>query len=220
MKLQNFREVMAVAEQGSVRAAARFLNVSQPSLTRSLAGLERQLGGSLFERRARGMVPTLLGQAFVRRAASILHEVRRTRDAVAQLCGRTTGAVTAGLSIAAHLALLPSALVPFRKRYPDTKLHIIEGFYPTLEPGLRNSDVDFYIGVDPGRKIAPKLTRELVAPNRRAVLCRSGHPLASATSLAQLCTAERREAFIEERSLDLAFPPARSHALSEPRWVS
>lgn len=190
MKLHNFREVVAIAEQGSIRAAARLLNVSQPGLTRSLAELERQLGAPLFERRARGVVPTLLGQAFVRRATSVLHEVRRTREEMGQLCGFTTGTVTAGLSIAAHLALLPQALLPFRKRYPATKLHIIEGFYPTLELGLRNGGVDFYVGVDPGRKIAPELSRELASLNRRGVLCRSNHPLASATSLAQLGTAE------------------------------
>lgn len=190
MKLQNFREVVAIAEHGSIRAAARALQVTQPGLTRSLAELERQLGGSLFERRSRGVVPTMLGQAFLRRAASILHDVRRTREEIEQLSGLTRGSVTAGLSIAAHLALLPSALGPFRRRYPDVKLHIIEGFYPTLEQGLRSGSVDFYIGVDPGRKVAPELSRELVSPNRRVVLARSGHPLARATTLAELCEAE------------------------------
>ncbi len=189
-KLQNFREVVAIAEQGSIRAAARVLDVSQPGLTRNLAELEKELGGPLFERRARGVAATSLGQAFVRRAASILNEVRRTQEEMGQLCGATTGTVTAGLSIAAHLALLPPALAPFRRRYPDTKLHIIEGFYPTLELGLRSGGVDFYVGVDPGRKIAPELSRELVSANRRTVLCRTGHPLTSATSLAQLCKAD------------------------------
>ena len=219
MKLQNFREVVAVAEQGSIRAAARFLSVSQPGLTRSLAELERQLGGPLFERRARGVVPTLLGQAFIRRAASILHEVRRTREEMEQLCGLTTGTVTAGLSIAAHLALLPPALVPFRKRYPDTKLHIIEGFYPTLELGLRNGGVDFYIGVDPGRKVAPELSRELVSANRRAVLCRSGHPLASVTSLAQLCKAEWATTSITAEAGDELGAIFKQHKLPPPNLV-
>ena len=219
MKLQNFREVVAVAEQGSIRAAARILNVSQPGLTRSLAELERRLGGPLFERRARGVIPTLLGQAFVRRATSILHEVRRTGEEMEQLCGLTTGTVTAGLSIAAHLALLPTALVPFRKRYPDTKLHIIEGFYPTLELGLRNGAVDFYVGVDPGRRIAPELSRELVSANRRAVLCRSGHPLASATSLAQLCTADWATTSITAEAEDELGAIFRQHDLPPPNLV-
>lgn len=219
MKLQNFREAVAVAEQGSIRAAARALKVSQPGLTRNLAELERELGGSLFERRARGVVPTPLGHAFVRRATSILHEVRRTRDEMEQLCGLTTGTVTAGLSIAAHLALLPSALAPFRKRYPDTKLHIIEGFYPTLELGLRDGGVDFYVGVDPGRKVAPGLSRELVSPNRRMILCRRGHKLATAKSLAQLCGAEWATTSITAEAEDEIGAAFKKHKLPPPKPV-
>ena len=219
MKLHNFREIVAVAEQGSIRAAARALNISQPGLTRSLGELERELGGALFERRARGVVPTVLGQAFVRRAASVLHEVRLMRDEIAQLRGLATGTVTAGLSIAAHLALLPPALMPFRKRYPGVKLHIIEGFYPTLELGLRDGGVDFYVGVDPGRKVAPELSRELVSPNRRAVLCRSDHPLASATGLAQLCEAEWATNSITAAAEDEVSAIFERHRLPPPKLV-
>lgn len=65
MKLHHFREVVAIAERGSIRAAARHLAMAQPALTRSLAELERELGAPLFERRARGVVATALGQAFI-----------------------------------------------------------------------------------------------------------------------------------------------------------
>ncbi len=189
MKLNQLHEVVAIAEQGSIRSAARSLQIGQPALTRSLAELERELGASLFERRSRGVVATPLGQLFVRRAISIVREVRRARDEVGQFGGASGGIVTAGLSIAAHLALLPSTLRPFTKRFPDAKLHIIEGFYPTLEPGLRDGSVDFYVGVDPGQRIAPELTRQVVSVNRRAVLCRVGHKLAKATTLQELARA-------------------------------
>ncbi len=190
MKLSQLRDVVSIAEGGSIRAASRALGVGQPALTRSLAELERELGLALFERRARGVVATPLGQTFINRAVSILGEVRRARDELRQLGGSTTGSVTAGLSIAAHLALLPAALPAFMRRYPDIRLHIIEGFYPTLEFGLRQGTVDFYLGVDPGRPVAPELSREVISPNWRTVLCRTGHPLARATTLAQLCNAK------------------------------
>ena len=186
MKLNQLEEVVAVAEQGGIRAAARVLQIGQPNLTRSLTELERELGIALFERRARGVVVTALGQVFVDRARTILSDVKRAREELGQLGGDGFGTVTAGLSIAAHLALLPGALRPFIRRYPEIRLHVIEGFYPTLESGLRNGTVDFYIGVDPGQKVAPELTRELVSENRRVVLCRVGHPLAHAASLADL----------------------------------
>ena len=189
MKLNYLVEVVAIAEQGSIRSAARTLNLSQPALTRNLADLERELGASLFERRARGVVPTALGTLFIRRAASIVQELRRARDEIGQFGGATSGTVTAGLSIAAHLAVLPSALRPFIRRFPNAKLHIIEGFYPTLEAGLREGRVDFYLGVDPGQRVAPELTREVLSQNRRTVLCRAGHKLQKATELAQLAGA-------------------------------
>ncbi|MEI5665964.1 LysR substrate-binding domain-containing protein [Bosea sp. CCNWLW174] len=186
MKLDHFEEVVAIAERGSMRAAARHLQIAQPALTRSLALLERELGAPLFERRARGVVATPLGDAFVARARSILTEIRRTREEVEQLRGAGTGTVTVGLSIAAHLALLPPSLRPFRARYPDIRLHIIEGFYPTLEERLRDGSVDFYIGPDGGAQPVPQLSREVLFHNRRIVLCRAGHPLAAATSLREL----------------------------------
>src|SRR6185437_15203554 len=119
MKLSQFRDVVAIAERGSLRAAARHLRLAQPALTRSIRELERELGSPLFERQARGMMLTPVGTVFVERAKAVLSEVRRAREEAEQLHGGTRGSVVAGLSIAAHLALLPAALRSFRARYPD-----------------------------------------------------------------------------------------------------
>ena len=142
MKLQNLRDVVAIAEQGSLRGAARRLGTVQPTLTRSLSELERELGAPLFERCSKGMMVTPLGQAFVRRATAILNDVRRAQEEFEQLRGNAVGLVTIGLSIAAHLQLLPKTLQQFRQRYPKVRLRIIEGFYPTLESNLKEGDVD------------------------------------------------------------------------------
>src|SRR5262249_8002374 len=91
MKLNQMRDVVAIAERGSLRAAARHLSLAQPALTRSVHELERELGVPLFERRARGMILTPMGEAFVRRANAVLSEVRRARDEVEQLHGGTRG---------------------------------------------------------------------------------------------------------------------------------
>src|SRR4051812_37817572 len=109
MKLNQLRDVVAIADRGSLRAAARHLALAQPALTRSVRTLERDLGVPLFERRARGMILTPMGEAFVRRAKAILSEVRRTRDEVDQLRGLTRGSVVAALSTAPHFELLPNA---------------------------------------------------------------------------------------------------------------
>jgi LysR family transcriptional regulator, regulator of abg operon len=190
MKLNQLRDVVAIAEQGSLRAAARHLGTAQPALTRSLSELERELGAPLFERRSKGMISTKIGEAFIRRAIGILNDVRHAQDEFEQLRGSAAGTITIGLSIAAHLWLLPKTLRPFRRRFPKVHLHIVEGFYPTLELGLQDGSVDFYIGPDPGLALPAVLHSEVLFSGRRAVLCRSRHPLANATSLEELQDAE------------------------------
>jgi LysR family transcriptional regulator, regulator of abg operon len=190
LKLHYFRDAVAIAEHGSLRAAARHLGIAQPTLTHGLADLERELGAPLFERRSKGMIATRLGEAFVKRATAILNDVRRAQDEVEQLRGNPVGQVTVGLSIAAHLWLLPKVLDPFRRRFSKVHLHIIEGFYPTLEQGLLDGSVDFYVGPDPGHKLPRTLQKTILLAGRRAVLCRSKHPLAHATSLKELVGAE------------------------------
>ena len=190
MKLSHFRTAAAIAESGSLRAAARNLGVAQPSLTRGLSELEREIGAPLFERRSKGMIATPLGEAFVRRATAILNDVRRAQEEVEQLRGNAVGQLTVGLSIAAHLWLLPKVLEPFRRRFADVHLTIIEGFYPTLEQHLQNGSIDFYVGPDPGQKLPRVLRKDTLFAGRRTVLCRAKHPLARAKSLRELTDAE------------------------------
>jgi LysR family transcriptional regulator of abg operon len=190
MKLHHLRDLVAIAQQGSIRGAARHLGTVQPTLTRSLSELERELGTPLFERHSKGMILTALGKSFLTRATAILNDVRKAADEVEQLKGNMVGEVTVGLSIAAHLRLLPKALPSFRQRFPRVRLHVIEGFYPTLEADLKDGSVDFYVGPDPGLKLPSALRKESMLSGDRAVLCRTGHPLAKSTSLTQLVAAE------------------------------
>jgi DNA-binding transcriptional LysR family regulator len=219
MKLHHFRHVVAIAELGSLRAAARSLRIAQPALTRSVSELERELGASLFERRARGMVPTPLGQAFVRRACAVLCEIERAREEVDQLRGGAGGTVAVGLSIAPHVAMLPRALRPFRTRYPDAQLHIIEGFYPTLEAELRNGRIDFYIGPQPAEAPPPELLVEKMFDNTRTVLARRGHPRGGARSLAELADAEWATTSITSQAEDELRAIFEEHGLAPPRLV-
>jgi LysR family transcriptional regulator, regulator of abg operon len=177
MKLNQLRDAAAIAEHGSLRAAARALRLAQPALTRSVRELEHELGAPLFERRTKGMVLTAVGEAFVQRARAILSDVERARVEVDQIVGGVGGSLVAGLSIAAHILLLPRSLQRFNKRYPGVHLRIIEGFFPTLIGGLRDGSVDFYIGPRPSGHLPEGLVIEKLFDNDRQIVCRAGHPL-------------------------------------------
>ncbi len=190
MKLNQLRDMVAIVERGSLRAAARHLDVAQSALTRSIRELERELGSTLFERDARGMVLTPMGRLFFQRASSAVNELRRAREEIDQARGGTVGTVAAGLSIMPHVGMLPGALPLFRKRFPGVVVKVIEDLYPAIEPGLRDGSIDFYLGASPNGPLAPGLISELLFHNTRLVFARKGHPLAGARSLKDLAQAE------------------------------
>jgi DNA-binding transcriptional LysR family regulator len=190
MKLNQLRDLVAIVERGSLRGAARHLEVAQSGLTRSIRDLERELGSPLFERDVRGMVLTPIGRLFYQRASSAVNELRRARDEMEQAQGGTHGTVVAGLSIMPHLGMLPGALRLFRQRFPGVVLKVIEGLYPAIEPGLRNGTIDFYVGATSQAEPAPGLITEILFKNTRIVVGRKGHPLASAKSLKELSGAD------------------------------
>jgi LysR family transcriptional regulator, regulator of abg operon len=217
MKLAQMRNIVAIAEKGSLRAAARHLGLAQPAISRSLQELERELGVALFERRSQGMVLTPVGASFARRANIVLTEVQHARDEVDQLHGGTAGAVTAALSIIPHIALLPRAIEPFRSRYPNVQLRVIEGPYATVETGLRDGGIDFYVGPPPERSLPADLRQEPLFDNKRVILCRKAHPLAAATSLRELTGAQWLTTSITHRAQEELGEVFAKHSLPAPR---
>ena len=217
MKFHHLRDVLAVAEHGSLRAAARHLDIAQPALTRSIRELERDLGATLFERQSRGVAVTPAGERFVRRAKAAQSELRRAREEVAQMQGGTRGTVAACLSSVPHIALLPHALRPFRERFPEVHLDLIDGVFPTIESSLRDGALDFYIGPVPGRLPGAGLLVEKLFDNTRVIVARKGHPLARARSLGELTDAEWITTSITHKADEELSPLFAEHGLPAPR---
>ncbi|GLS99360.1 LysR family transcriptional regulator [Sphingobium jiangsuense] len=190
MKLSQLRDVLAVAEAGSLRAASRHLGVAQPVMTRNIRDIENELGVALFERHARGVRLTEIGEALVRRASRIQEEVRRAREEVEQLKGRATGQVSVTASTAASIAILPRALHNFRKEYPEAVVKVSEGLFEPVTSDLLEGRIDFYVGVFDQEAFSNQFVMEKLFDNRRVIVARTGHPLANATRLADLVGAQ------------------------------
>ena len=219
MKLNQLRDVLTVADRGSLRAAARHLGVAQPALTRSVNLLERELGVTLFERQAKGMRLTPMGERFVRRARAIHSELRRARDEIEQLRGDTRGTISVCLSSVPHLALLPYALRPFRERFPDVHIDVIEGVFPMVESALRDGIVDCYVGPLRGQPETEDFVVEKLFDINRVILGRRNHPLANARSLSDLVGAEWVSTSITRKAEDEVAPLFESHGLPAPHVV-
>ncbi|AMM18781.1 LysR family transcriptional regulator (plasmid) [Burkholderia sp. PAMC 28687] len=216
MKLNHLRDLLAVVERGSIRAAAKHLGTTQPALSRSIRELEKDIGVPLIERRAKGAVLTPSGTLFVRRASAAMNELRRGREEIEQLHGAVHGTVVVCLSSLSNVELLPAVLVPFRKRYPLVRLRIIEGVYPLVETRLRDGTVDFYVGPAPQGGLPSDLVSEKLFDNTRIVLARKGHPLGSAKCLAELTDAEWITTAITEKAETEFSDLFASHNLPTP----
>src|SRR5256885_16489275 len=82
MELRHLRYFVAVAEEGSVTLAAeRRLHTAQPSLSRQLRDLEREVGAQLLDRSVRGIELTAAGRAFLDHARLALAQVEAAGDA-------------------------------------------------------------------------------------------------------------------------------------------
>jgi DNA-binding transcriptional LysR family regulator len=119
------RSFIATLDQGSLLAAARLLNTSQPTLGRHIAELENQLGVVLFERTGRGLVPTVtalqLAQAARAMESGALQLTRELSGVQVQTVG--TVRITASVPVAVHL--MPGLLAGMRSALPDIQVELV-----------------------------------------------------------------------------------------------
>ena len=178
----------ALADAGSLTAAAAVLGSTQPALSKQLKRLEQSLGVPLFERGVRGVQPTEFGAALLPRARIIREQARQAVEDVAQLRGRREGRVNVALSHFATLALLPRVMPVFRTDWPDVSIRITPPAFPPT--GLREGEPDFAVMSLPAVRLGPEYASRPVYATRVAAVVRRGHPLARVRGLAALADAE------------------------------
>jgi len=126
VRLTQIRDFLAVVECGGIRAAARKLGVSQPTITKSIRGLEPELHVQLLGRNARGIVPTASGCAFFARARVAQSELRKAEDEAAEVGGSSAGSVTFGVGPTFAALIVPQAVARFRRQFPRARIRIVE----------------------------------------------------------------------------------------------
>ena len=120
--------------------------------------------------------------------------------------------------MAPHMALLPYALRPFRLRYPEVRLDIIDAVFPTVAGEVTGGTIDCYIGPLP-ETLPDGLIVEQLFANTRVILGRKGHPLAHAKSLRELADAEWATTSITAQAEYELGPLFMQHQLPEPKLV-
>jgi DNA-binding transcriptional LysR family regulator len=187
MKLSQLRNFTAVAEAGAVRQAARNLNLSQSSVTKSIQQLEDELGAELLHRGANGVTPTVAGRALLARAKIIEAEIRHARNDVEAAQGAHVGEIRVSASPTVAMGLLPRAIVAFQKARPNVSFRIWEGVYPDILPAIRTGDLDLAICLVPSKPHDETLNFMSLVKDHLVPAVRANHPVMTARKL-QLAT--------------------------------
>lgn len=131
---EDLERLLAVAEAGKIHTAAARLSMTQPALTRTIARLERQFGGRLFERLPTGVRPTPFGEQVIALARAVMREIVEAQEKIGMAVSGRAGKVRVTATPVWMEAVLAPSAVWLRERLPGLEF----GFRTVTPPeGLR-----------------------------------------------------------------------------------
>jgi DNA-binding transcriptional LysR family regulator len=157
VQLQQLAYFVAVAEVRHFTRAAEALRVAQPSLSKQIKGLERELGAPLFSRARGNIALTPAGEALLPLARRILADVETARREVQDLTGLRRGRVRLGATPSLFAGPLTDALARFRDAYPGIELLVQEDGSRDLVRDLARGQLDLALIILPSRSTDPAL---------------------------------------------------------------
>jgi DNA-binding transcriptional LysR family regulator len=151
LRVDDIRSFLVVGDAGSLVAASQKLGVSQATLSKAMARLERNLGAQLLERRARGVALTDVGQVFLDHVRTLDVGLQDAIAAVRDMRHGVSGTVKIGLGFAIPNPLVVASCraLMARKR---VSLEIYGGMTDSLLRQVVTGEIDFAIsGIRPSR---------------------------------------------------------------------
>jgi LysR family nitrogen assimilation transcriptional regulator len=173
--LRQIRAIIAVCEEGSFTRAAMRENATQSGISQHVSTAERTLGVKLFERSVSGVTPTPAGQRYYRRCVEAVSQIASAGEEVRGFAKVVSGDLRIGLIPTVTRAALAPTLERFVPRYPDVRLHIVEGYSATLTGMVQNGELDF--AVVPTTEGRVGLKSRLIARDREMLVSSAKHGL-------------------------------------------
>jgi DNA-binding transcriptional LysR family regulator len=167
----------AVRRWGSIREAARRLNVAASAVNRQILKFEAEIGLPLFERLPEGMKLTPAGEIFARHAVAVLQDEKRLASEVEALKGLRRGEVSIISAESVNSAFLPRVIGRMAEKYPRIELKIRTAGSNEIPTALTAGDADLGLAFS----LAPNaaLSQVAVGRFRLGAVMRPDHRLAS-----------------------------------------
>lgn len=149
MEIRVLRYYLAVVQQGSIVKAANYLHLTQPTLSRQLQDLERELNQKLLIRGKRKVSLTPEGELFKKRAQEIIQLVDKTKNELSSSIDNIKGDIFIGSGESKTMEYIAKVIKEIRIEYPDIKFHIYSGNAEDVTEKLDKGLLDFGILIQP-----------------------------------------------------------------------
>ncbi|TAN27116.1 MAG: LysR family transcriptional regulator [Castellaniella sp.] len=178
IRLRNLNFLVSLAQTHNLSHSAKLLHTTQPALSKWLKDLESDIGLTLFDRRARGLVPTSHGEVLIAHARRIQAQLDRTVEDMGVLSQGGVGRVALGASGATAVGIAPHAILLMAEGLPDVRVDFIESTMNRLLELLLQGDLDIVMGrtiQDSDATVG--LRSEILYTEPVNLVVRKGHPL-------------------------------------------
>jgi LysR family tcuABC transcriptional regulator len=213
MELRQLRYFVRIVELGSMGRAAIDLDVVQSALSQQISRLESELSTRLLQRTGRGTTPTEAGLAFFAEAQLTLRHADQA--VLVAKHARLMGAVSVGMAPTTASVLGMPFMQAMRERYPDVRLHLVEGMSGHLATMLNARKIDLALAFNaqevPRWSVTPLLEEQLLFIRAR----RGGEAASQATGIIEMAELAREPLILPtaphglRRTIDAACQRAR-----------
>ena len=149
MELRVLRYFLAVVREGTITKAANFLHVTQPTLSRQLMDLEKELGQQLFIRSSNNISLTPEGMLLKQRAQEIVELADKTESMFSNMKNEIAGEIFIGSGETSSIKIIAEVLKEIRLEYPKIKYNLYSGNADDVSEKLDKGLIDFGIFIQP-----------------------------------------------------------------------
>lgn len=211
LSLRHLRVLQALADSGSLSAAADLLHVTQPAVSKALAEIERGLGQTLFMRRGRSLRATALGERLVELARKLEIDLQRGGGDIASIVRGASGELRIGATNAALPQILPDAMAAMKQAYPNITLSVRTHALTGLIGELREGRLDLVIARIRPHEAPADLEPLCLIAQPEVVAISIVHPLAKASGKLGWET-------LNQQAWIWPLPGTRSRSLQDRLW--
>jgi len=183
LKMRHLILLVELGRHASIANAAAAARLTQPSASRLISDLEHVLGIQLFERMARGVVPTWAGKMLIRRAGVALAEMDAAHFEISTLLSGIGGRVAIGSVLTPATNILMQAIKLFKARSQKASLVVDFSTSKSMVERLLDGQLDMVLGRILDTSTVPLLNFEPITDEVHHLIVRATHPLVGRADL-------------------------------------